>query len=177
MRRSFSVSSANLEPAELWLVLDIITDGSKSQPSIAPGITYFRFVTPSRRALLGAFERPQMRFWTFFLLLIVPALGQPGTDFELRVALVVKATQVGLAAPGGFSLRSEMGKELGRFQSYRVTAGSLTEPLLAEASGGVIKVEGRPYRGRLRVIPDGGGLTVVNLVPSRSMSAVSWEPR
>ena len=92
----------------------------------------------------------------------------PGVDLEIRVALLGAGTNPDLSASGAWQVVSRDGQLL-----QQGGAGSLVNlnelwlqgpEAWLQTSGSSVLVNGRPYGGRLRLIPEGGGLRVVNHV-------------
>ena len=92
----------------------------------------------------------------------------PGVDLEIRVALLTAGASPELSANGAWQVVSRDGQLLQQGGAGSpVNLGELwtqgPEAWL-QTSGGSLLVNGRPYGGRLRLIPQGGGLRVVNHV-------------
>jgi hypothetical protein len=92
----------------------------------------------------------------------------PGVDLEIRVALLGAGTNPDLSASGAWQVVSRDGQLL-----QQGGAGSLVNlnelwlqgpEAWLQTSGSSVLVNGHPYGGRLRLIPESGGLRVVNHV-------------
>ena len=92
----------------------------------------------------------------------------PGIDLEIRVALLGAGTNPDLSASGAWQVVSRDGQLLqqgGAGSSVNLNELWLQGPeAWLQTSGSSVLVNGRPYGGRLRLIPEGGGLRVVNHV-------------
>ena len=92
----------------------------------------------------------------------------PGVDLEIRVALLGAGTNPDLSASGAWQVVSRDGQLLqqgGAGSSVNLNELWLQGPeAWLQTSGSSVLVNGRPYGGRLRLIPEGGGLRVVNHV-------------
>ncbi len=92
----------------------------------------------------------------------------PGVDLEIRVALLGAGTNPDLSASGAWQVVSRDGQLLqqgGAGSSVNLSELWLQGPeAWLQASGSSVLVNGRPYGGRLRLIPESGGLRVVNHV-------------
>lgn len=92
----------------------------------------------------------------------------PGVDLEIRVALLGAGTNPDLSASGAWQVVSRDGQLLQ--QGVAGSSVNLSELWLQgpeawlQTSGSSVLVNGRPYGGRLRLIPESGGLRVVNHV-------------
>jgi peptidoglycan hydrolase-like amidase len=92
----------------------------------------------------------------------------PGVDLEIRVALLSAGTNPDLSASGAWQVVSRDGQLLqqgGAGSSVNLSELWLQGPeAWLQTSGSSVLVNGRPYGGRLRLIPESGGLRVVNHV-------------
>ena len=92
----------------------------------------------------------------------------PGVDLEIRVALLGAGTNPDLSASGAWQVVSRDGQLLqqgGAGSSVNLNELWLQGPeAWLQTSGTSVLVHGRPYGGRLRLIPESGGLRVVNHV-------------
>jgi hypothetical protein len=92
----------------------------------------------------------------------------PGVDLEIRVALLGAGTNPDLSASGAWQVVSRDGQLLqqgGAGSSVNLSELWLQGPeAWLQTSGSSVLVNGRPYGGRLRLIPESGGLRVVNHV-------------
>ena len=92
----------------------------------------------------------------------------PGVDLEIRVALLGAGSKPDLSASGAWQVVSRDGQLLqqgGAGSSVRLSELWLQGPeAWLQTSGSSLLVNGRPYGGRLRLIPESGGLRVVNHV-------------
>ncbi len=92
----------------------------------------------------------------------------PGVDLEIRVALLGAGTNPDLSASGAWQVVSRDGQLLqqgGAGSSVNLSQLWLQGPeAWLQTSGSSVLVNGRPYGGRLRLIPESGGLRVVNHV-------------
>ena len=92
----------------------------------------------------------------------------PGVDLEIRVALLGAGTNPDLSASGAWQVVSRDGQLLqqgGAGSSVNLNELWLQGPeAWLQTSGSSLLVNGRPYGGRLRLIPESGGLRVVNHV-------------
>jgi len=92
----------------------------------------------------------------------------PGVDLEIRVALLGAGTNPDLSASGAWQVVSREGQLLqqgGAGSSVNLSELWLQGPeAWLQTSGSSVLVNGRPYGGRLRLIPESGGLRVVNHV-------------
>ena len=92
----------------------------------------------------------------------------PGVDLEIRVALLGAGANPDLSASGAWQVVSRDGQLLqqgGAGSSVNLNELWLQGPeAWLQTSGTSVLVNGRPYGGRLRLIPEGGGLRVVNHV-------------
>ena len=92
----------------------------------------------------------------------------PGVDLEIRVALLGAGTNPDLSASGAWQVVSRDGQLLqqgGAGSSVNLNELWLQGPeAWLQTSGTSVLVNGRPYGGRLRLIPESGGLRVVNHV-------------
>lgn len=92
----------------------------------------------------------------------------PGVDLEIRVALLGAGTNPDLSASGAWQVVSREGQLLqqgGAGSSVNLSELWLQGPeAWLQTSGSSVLVNGRPYEGRLRLIPESGGLRVVNHV-------------
>lgn len=92
----------------------------------------------------------------------------PGVDLEIRVALLGAGTNPDLSASGAWQVVSRDGQLLqqgGAGSSVNLNELWLQGPeAWLQTSGSSVLVNGRPYGGRLRLIPESGGLRVVNHV-------------
>jgi peptidoglycan hydrolase-like amidase len=92
----------------------------------------------------------------------------PGVDLEIRVALLGAGANPDLSASGAWQVVSRDGQLLqqgGAGSSVNLSELWLQGPeAWLQTSGSSLLVNGRPYGGRLRLIPEGGGLRVVNHV-------------
>ena len=92
----------------------------------------------------------------------------PGVDLEIRVALLGAGTNPDLSASGAWQVVSRDGQLLqqgGAGSSVNLNQLWLQGPeAWLQTSGSSLLVNGRPYGGRLRLIPESGGLRVVNHV-------------
>ena len=92
----------------------------------------------------------------------------PGVDLEIRVALLGAGTNPDLSASGAWQVVSRDGQLLqqgGAGSSVNLNQLWLQGPeAWLQTSGSSVLVNGRPYGGRLRLIPESGGLRVVNHV-------------
>jgi hypothetical protein len=99
--------------------------------------------------------------------LVEPEAG-PGVDLEIRVALLGAGTNPDLSASGPWQVVSRDGQLLqqgGAGSSVNLSELWLQGPeAWLQTSGSSVLVNGRPYGGRLRLIPESGGLRVVNHV-------------
>jgi len=92
----------------------------------------------------------------------------PGVDLEIRVALLGAGTNPDLSASGAWQVVSRDGQLLQ--QGGAGSPVNLNELWLQgpeawlQTSGSSVLVNGRPYGGRLRLIPESGELRVVNHV-------------
>jgi len=92
----------------------------------------------------------------------------PGVDLEIRVALLGAGSKPDLSASGAWQVVSRDGQLLQ--QGHAGSSVNLSELWLQgpeawlQTSGSSLLVNGRPYGGRLRLIPESGGLRVVNHV-------------
>ncbi len=111
--------------------------------------------------------------------------GQPGASpppisirplpgDTIRVLLLRARPSIELAALGGFAVYDGAGSTTPIFRAGPGQSRTFDASALARSSGGAIveasgdaplRVGGRPYRGRLLLFPDEGGLTVVNQLP------------
>jgi len=92
----------------------------------------------------------------------------PGVDLEIRVALLGAGTNPDLSASGAWQVVSRDGQLLqqgGAGSSVNLSELWLQGPeAWLQTSGSSVLVNGLPYGGRLRLIPESGGLRVVNHV-------------
>ncbi|WP_241518109.1 SpoIID/LytB domain-containing protein [Cyanobium usitatum] len=92
----------------------------------------------------------------------------PGVDLEIRVALLGAGTNPDLSASGAWQVVSREGQLLqqgGAGSSVNLSELWLQGPeAWLQTSGSSVLVNCRPYGGRLRLIPESGGLRVVNHV-------------
>ena len=92
----------------------------------------------------------------------------PGVDLEIRVALLGAGTNPDLSASGAWQVVSRDGQLLqqgGAGSSVNLNELWLQGPeAWLQTGGSSVLVNGRPYGGRLRLIPESGGLRVVNHV-------------
>jgi stage II sporulation protein D len=92
----------------------------------------------------------------------------PGVDLEIRVALLGAGTNPDLSASGAWQVVSRDGQLLqqgGAGSSVNLNELWLQGPeAWLQTSGSSVLVNGRPYGGRLRLIPESGELRVVNHV-------------
>ena len=92
----------------------------------------------------------------------------PGVDLEIRVALLGAGSKPDLSASGAWQVVSRDGQLLqqgGAGSSVNLSELWLQGPeAWLQTSGSSLLVNGRPYGGRLRLIPESGGLRVVNHV-------------
>ena len=99
--------------------------------------------------------------------LVEPDAG-PGVDLEIRVALLGAGSKPDLSASGAWQVVSRDGQLLqqgGAGSSVNLSELWLQGPeAWLQTSGSSLLVNGRPYGGRLRLIPESGGLRVVNHV-------------
>ena len=99
--------------------------------------------------------------------LVEPEAG-PGVDLEIRVALLGAGSKPDLSASGAWQVVSRDGQLLqqgGAGSSVNLSELWLQGPeAWLQTSGSSLLVNGRPYGGRLRLIPESGGLRVVNHV-------------
>ena len=99
--------------------------------------------------------------------LVEPDAG-PGVDLEIRVALLGTGSKPDLSASGAWQVVSRDGQLLqqgGAGSSVNLSELWLQGPeAWLQTSGSSLLVNGRPYGGRLRLIPESGGLRVVNHV-------------
>jgi stage II sporulation protein D len=99
--------------------------------------------------------------------LVEPEAG-PGVDLEIRVALLGAGSKPDLSASGAWQVVSRDGQLLQ--QGSAGSSVNLSELWLQgpeawlQTSGSSLLVNGRPYGGRLRLIPESGALRVVNHV-------------
>ncbi len=127
-------------------------------------------------------KKIHMRFLCFVLLLAAlvfqPTLAQTDLGPTARVAVVREAATFEVGAHAGVKIKSADGmKVLARASraTVRPKAGSTSEVLvngqaypsgtLVVSDGGVVTVDGKSYRGYLRVVVDGQGVTAVNVLP------------
>ncbi|MCT0214807.1 SpoIID/LytB domain-containing protein [Synechococcus sp. CS-1330] len=99
--------------------------------------------------------------------LVEPEAG-PGVDLEIRVALLGTGSKPDLSASGAWQVVSRDGQLLqqgGAGSSVNLSELWLQGPeAWLQTSGSSLLVNGHPYGGRLRLIPESGGLRVVNHV-------------
>ena len=99
--------------------------------------------------------------------LVEPDAG-PGVDLEIRVALLGAGSKPDLSASGAWQVVSRDGQLLqqgGAGSSVNLSELWLQGPeAWLQTSGSSLLVNGRPYGGRLRLIPESGALRVVNHV-------------
>ena len=92
----------------------------------------------------------------------------PGVDLEIRVALLGAGANPDLSASGAWQVVSRDGQLLqqgGAGSSVNLNQLWLQGPeAWLQTLGTSVLVNGRPYGGRLRLIPESGGLRVVNHV-------------
>ena len=92
----------------------------------------------------------------------------PGVDLEIRVALLGAGANPDLSASGAWQVVSRDGQLLqqgGAGSSVNLNELWLQGPeAWLQTSGSSVLVNGRPSGGRLRLIPESGGLRVVNHV-------------
>ena len=92
----------------------------------------------------------------------------PAVDLEIRVALLGAGSKPDLSASGAWQVVSRDGQLLqqgGAGSSVNLSELWLQGPeAWLQTSGSSLLVNGRPYGGRLRLIPESGGLRVVNHV-------------
>ena len=92
----------------------------------------------------------------------------PGVDLEIRVALLGAGTNPDLSASEAWQVVSRDGQLLqqgGAGSSVNLNELWLQGPeAWLQTSGSSVLVNGRPYGGRLRLIPESGGIRVVNHV-------------
>ncbi len=116
----------------------------------------------ARRATPQATATPTA---TASLGLAEPEAG-PGVDLEIRVALLGAGAKPDLSASGAWQVVSRDGQLLqqgGAGSSVNLSELWLQGPeAWLQTSGSSLLVNGRPYGGRLRLIPESGGLRVVN---------------
>lgn len=102
-----------------------------------------------------------------------PAAGKP-LDLEIRVALLRAGHQPALSADAPWQLISRDGRLVQQGQAGEPVgegwAAQVAEAWLL-APGGQVLVNGQPYPGRLRLIPEGSGVLVVNHLPLESYVA------
>ena len=104
------------------------------------------------------------------LALAEPAAGTP-VALEIRVAVERQAASAQLSASGPWWLRGADGAVLRQGAAGQSTALRAGDPLPAElwletsAAGQAVRVNGRSYEGRLRILPGPDGLLVVNHLP------------
>jgi len=103
--------------------------------------------------------------------LAVPAAAAP-LDLEIRVALMGAGPAPSLSASGAWELVSRDGQVLqqgGPGQSVQLQGLWTSAPeAWLQSSGGALLVNGAAYAGRLRLIPEDGGLRLVNHLPLES---------
>lgn len=110
-----------------------------------------------------------MRIFLILLLLSGPALADP----LIRVALKVDAQSASVSGAGGLSVKPPDGSRVLAREAGSVSVGRgvsvngtrYGSELLLVPRSGVVTVDGARYRGYLKVIDTGKGLTVVNLLP------------
>lgn len=92
-----------------------------------------------------------------------------GVNLEIRVALLKVSSQPSVGGEGGWRVLSREGQLMRQGASGEVMAadllGSLAEVWVEPDSGGELRVDGRPYAGRLRLLRAGNGIQVVNHLP------------
>lgn len=103
-----------------------------------------------------------------------PISVRPLPGNTIRVLLLRARPSVQLTAAGGFAVFERAGSTTPIFRAGPGQIQTLDVDALRLSSGGAIveaagdaplHVDGRPYRGRLLLFPDGGGLMVVNQLP------------
>ncbi len=108
------------------------------------------------------------------LALAEPAAGRP-VPLEARVALLRHAGSPTLSATGAWVLRDGAGGVLqqgGSGESVNLAAlGGAADLWLDGAPGSALLVNGEAYEGRLRLLPEGSGITPVNHLPLESYIA------
>lgn len=93
-----------------------------------------------------------------------------------RVAVVRQAKAFSISAPGGLKLKSSDGmKVLAKSYQFQVSAGSGSDQIrvggqtypsgVMAVGGSSVSVNGKGYRGHLRLVRDGSGVTAVNILP------------
>ncbi|MFM7548080.1 MAG: SpoIID/LytB domain-containing protein [Cyanobacteriota bacterium] len=96
-----------------------------------------------------------------------PAVGQP-LELEIRLALLGAGASASVSADAPWQLLDRAGRVLGQGQAGEAVPSGW-EAMAAEAwlqaPGGHLLVDGQPYPGRLRLIRDGEGLSLVNHLP------------
>jgi len=89
-----------------------------------------------------------------------------GVNLEIRVALLKVSAQPSVGGEGGWRVLSRDGQVIRQGGAGEDFAGdllgSLTEVWIEPGPGGGLRVDGRPYAGRLRVLRAGNGVQVVN---------------
>lgn len=129
-------------------------------------------------------EKNSMQLKSFFIFLVLGLLtlgssnAAPGSELgpKARVAVVRQAKGYSISAPGGLRLKSPNGMDVlangGSFQvsaagsDDKVKVGGRSYPSGVLAVGGAtVKVNGKSYRGHLRLVADNGGVTAVNILP------------
>jgi hypothetical protein len=97
-----------------------------------------------------------------------------GVNLEIRVALLKVSAQPSVGGEGAWRVVSRDGQLIRQGEPGDVQAadllGSLAEVWIepAQAGGADLRVDGRPYAGRLRVLRAGSGIQVVNHLPLES---------
>ncbi|MCA9792699.1 MAG: SpoIID/LytB domain-containing protein [Candidatus Eremiobacteraeota bacterium] len=115
------------------------------------------------------------RLLVILLLLSHWALADEADNPDIRVALLAGVSQATVAAEGGLTLKSTSAKVLAKVpERAQLAANSgqvamagkaLGHEVLLVPSRGVVLVADKPYRGYVRVVADGAGLTVINVLP------------
>lgn len=123
----------------------------------------------------GSWNSPPMRrFWIFLLLMTLPGWAQDNP--LIRVGLVKQAQKAAVKGSGGLSIKPLDGSKVLESSvdtvwvqphSNGLTVGSVTvdEGALLVPKKGRFYFQGKPYNGYVRVVADGGKVTVVNVLP------------
>ncbi|MEB3306189.1 MAG: SpoIID/LytB domain-containing protein [Cyanobacteriota bacterium] len=95
-----------------------------------------------------------------------------GVNLEIRVALLKVSSHPSVGGDSGWRVLSREGQLMRQGESREVLAGdllgSMAEAWIEPAPGGGLRVDGRPYGGRLRLLRTTNGVQVVNHLPLES---------
>ncbi|MGE0494750.1 MAG: SpoIID/LytB domain-containing protein [Vulcanimicrobiota bacterium] len=115
------------------------------------------------------------RLVLLLLLLSQIVLADEADNPDIRVALLAEVPQATLIGRGGLTVKSTSAQVLAKLpERVQLSANSGQVSLAGKKVGpevlvvprqGVVVVADKPYRGYLRVVASGGGLTVINVLP------------